>query len=340
MRRALIASSGEPVARSEPDGPFDPGGTHDPALTIRLFGAPSVDVGGAAVPWDESRKALELLAWLCLHGPAEVDREVCAGVLWPDSDRKHALGSLRRALHVLGQFMRREACRLQADRRAIALDVRDARVDVVEFDSAILRGDEASLTSAVEVYRGPLLQGWATEWVCEHRAAREQKWLTALQRLATGLIARGAPELALPHLQRLLVADPLREAAACALMGIHASAGRYVDAIRVYQSLRAQLNVHLELEPDRDTTELYAAIRRQARSDAPRDHRLREAPIQPLELRNADASGARPLRLAGVLTIGARQTPVELQLPALPGLPESGWRLELSSVASSKDGNE
>jgi len=309
-----------------------------PALAIRLFGAPSVDLDGVRLSWDDSRKATELLAFLCLHAGRRVDRETCAGLLWPDSDRTHALGSLRHALLALGQNLKMVPSRLSADRRTIAIDLRGASLDLNDFDSAIRGGDESSLHRAIDAYRGPLLEGWTNEWICQPRLAREQAWLRALERLAAILVARSAPELALPHLQRVLLIDPLRESACANLMRIHAAGGRYIDAMRAYQEVRARLNDDLGVEPGAEVREAYAEIRRQARAAA-NPQRLRPAasPPPPDAADRGSPTSQRNVRLAGVLTIGKRQTPVELQLPALPGLPESGWQLSLSSVSAPKD---
>ena len=39
----------------------------------------------------------------------------------------------------------------------------------------------------------------------------------------------------------------------------------------------------------------------------------------------------RRLLFEGVLSAGDRREPIQLELPAVPGLPESGWHLELTS---------
>ena len=45
-------------------------------------------------------------------------------------------------------------------------------VDALAFDSAIARGDLASLEAAVGLYRGPLLAECAEEWVMQERQWR------------------------------------------------------------------------------------------------------------------------------------------------------------------------
>src|SRR5262249_19589114 len=80
-------------------------------------------------------------------------------------------------------------------------DLSGAEVDVIAFDDAIARGDSASLGEAVELYRGPLLEGGTEEWVRPERDAREQAYLGALERLAAEAQAGGgwAPARSIPR---------------------------------------------------------------------------------------------------------------------------------------------
>src|SRR5262249_19122984 len=68
--------------------------------------------------------------------------------------------------------------------RTLALDLTGAAVDVAAFDAAIARGDEVSLTEAIALYRGPLLEGCAEEGVIEERESRQQAYRQAQDRLA------------------------------------------------------------------------------------------------------------------------------------------------------------
>src|SRR5207244_3286538 len=113
-------------------------------------------------------------------------------------------------------------------------------VDLIAFDAAITRGDAASLEAAVSLYRSPLLEGCTEEWLLPEREARQQAYLSALETLAAGAMARAEP--AAVHYLRLAVAvDPLRESAHCLLMQSLASTGEYAAATHVYRELRLLL---------------------------------------------------------------------------------------------------
>src|SRR5262249_33508789 len=114
-----------------------------------------------------------------------VERSWLAATLWPESDDEGGRFNLRRNLTDIRQLLGTQAWRLEAvPPRRLRLDLSGAWCDLVEFDAAIAGGDEAILAGAVELYRGPLLEGCAAEWAERERRAREEAYLEALARLA------------------------------------------------------------------------------------------------------------------------------------------------------------
>ena len=130
-------------------------------------------LGGAAA----QRRTVALLALLSVAGDAGMSRDKLVGLLWPDveSDRaRHsltqALYNARRALRADDLFIVGSDIRLNHERLAS-----DAR----EFEAAI---DSGNLDRAVELYRGPFLDGFfvsgASEferWSATHRERCEAK---------------------------------------------------------------------------------------------------------------------------------------------------------------------
>src|SRR5262249_26528304 len=151
-----------------------------------------VRLGDELLPRLRSRKGLWLLALLALRAPREVERNWLAAILWPDCRDAEGRHSLRQAIYDLRVALGREACRLaNAGPRALRLDLAGASVDVLTFDAAVARADAASLAEAVQLYRGPLLEDCAEEWVLEERRRREQIYVAALETLAAAAAARG-----------------------------------------------------------------------------------------------------------------------------------------------------
>src|SRR5205085_11536218 len=169
-------------------------------LALHLFGPFEVRLHGQPLPRLRSRKGQWLLALLTLRSsasgyPGAVDRAWLAGTLWPESAEPAALASLRSCLKDLRRALGAEAARLHAPTpRLLALDLAGAQADVVAFDAGIAQGDAPALEAAIALYRGPLLVEWTEEWAFAERQAREQAYLTALERLAQAAQAGGDRE--------------------------------------------------------------------------------------------------------------------------------------------------
>src|SRR5438477_464753 len=147
-----------------------PAGRAEGTLTIRLFGSFDAQVSGDPLPRTRTRKEQLLLALLALRPGQTLDRRWLAGLLWPDTLEDGAMANLRRSLTDLRRVLGHDAARLEAPTpRTLRLDAAGAHIDVCEFDLAVARGDTASLERAVELYRGPLLEGCLEEWALPER---------------------------------------------------------------------------------------------------------------------------------------------------------------------------
>ena len=84
-----------------------------------------------------------------------------------------------------------------------------------------------------------------------------------LGRLIELATERGDLDTAADAARRLLQLDPLQEGASRALMRLLHDRGRSVEALRLYEGLRARLQVEFGVPPERSTTQLYELIRKQ-----------------------------------------------------------------------------
>jgi predicted ATPase/DNA-binding SARP family transcriptional activator len=238
-------------------------------LSIRLFGPFEVRRNGIPLPRPRTRKGRWLLALLILRAGAEVERNWLAGTLWPDSSEPQAFTSLRNSLADLRQMLGPDAVRLHSPSRCtLCLDLAGAEVDLLAFDAAIGRGDPPSLEAAAGLYRGPLLEGCAEEWVLQERRVREQAYLMALETLAAHAMAHEEPAAAERHLRLAVAVDPLRESAQRALMQALAAGGNYAAALLAYRELRLLLHRELNAGPDPETAALFQQLRAEARTGA------------------------------------------------------------------------
>jgi predicted ATPase/DNA-binding SARP family transcriptional activator len=288
-----------------------PDGANDP-LDIRLFGTLELRLDGALLPPLRSRNVRWLLAMLILRRGQPLERDFLAGLLWPDSDERLARYSLRRRLTELRHALGAQAQRLVSPSpRTLVLDVEGVFCDVLAFDAAVARGDGASLAEAVGLYRGPLLEGCYEAWVLPERAAREQAYLQALETLAQGALASGAPGEAARMLCRAALTDPLRESAQRGLMQALAADGDYAAAVQVYRKLRLYLHQELHAEPDPETTALFQQIREAARlraqtpalrSQHPTSNTPRLSPRLPVQFTRFFGREEEIARLQGLLS--------------------------------------
>ena len=238
-----------------PDRPTAP-------LKIRLFGPLDVQVKATGVPPMPARGKWLLALLVLRHGQA-VSRSRLAGTLWEEADRNSALGSLRQALGDLRRGLGDEAWRVtKPSASTLHLDPAGADVDVVTFDSAVERGDPASLKKAVETYTAPLLEGWHTDWAAAERNARREAYLKSRLRLSENALAEGRIDEAIEHLRRGVVAEELQEHSLHeALMRVLIQRGDYHAARELYRERRHQLHVEAHAEPHPDLTKLYDQAR-------------------------------------------------------------------------------
>src|SRR5262245_24156722 len=152
-----------------------------PFVEFRLFGPLDVLIDGQPLPRLRSRKGRWLLGLLAMRGGREIERSWLAGTMWPDKPEPQAYGRLRTALIDLRCALGAASdCITNPTSRALLLDISPARIDVLEFDSFVERGDLESFKNAVSLYRGPLMEGCAEEWILPERDAREQAYIRAL----------------------------------------------------------------------------------------------------------------------------------------------------------------
>jgi len=127
-------------------------------------------LGGFHAEWSSgqnldlaSKKACALLAYLALQpGRLLHSREVLADLLWSESGPIQARASLRQAVAAL-----RRACHAAApgllvvETDRIGIEEAYLQVDVHEFERLLADSTPEALASAIVLYRGPLLGGFA-----------------------------------------------------------------------------------------------------------------------------------------------------------------------------------
>ena len=246
-------------------------------LEIRLFGPPQITLNKQRIHF-ESRKAVALLAFLSLHEKPSPRIEI-ATLLWPESDRKRALGALRYTLSLLRKELGEEWLAIDQQQIGLAQDP-TAVVDVLQFRTLLKecsRHQHAStlacaeclplLSQAVDLFRGDLLSGFSLrdsanfeEWHFFQSETLRRDLAGILQRLARYHAAHAAYQPALDYANRWLQLDPLQEEVQRELIRIYAAAGQRTSALRQYEACARLLAQELGVEPSAETQALYREI--------------------------------------------------------------------------------
>jgi len=236
-------------------------------LTLRLFSEFEGYVHSHPLPHLRTRKEKWLLALLTLAHGRPVSRVRLAQMLWPFPETLESASAhnLRRSLVEIRKALGPEATRLQSPtRETLSLDLTGADVDVVAFDAAFARGDEASLRQAVARYRGPLLIECTEDWVLTEREDRLNAYRQALNGLAARALDHDAPADAAHLLRRAIAVDPLWEPARRKLMAALRRCGDVPAALLVYRDfLRLLQRDDPRAWPSPETTALYQELQRE-----------------------------------------------------------------------------
>ncbi len=240
-------------------------GNTRPRLTIRLLGAPEVEVDGSPLILN-NQKARALLFYLAATRRPHT-RDHLATLLWSESPDSHARHSLRSDLYRLRQALRQGAAdtALMGDGELISLQPAEYECDVIRFRQLLTEGSPSALNEAVSLYRAQLLEGFALadaplfeDWVRFEEAALNRSYVDALDRLAASAESRQAWSEAIGYVQRIVQIDPLSEESQRRLIGLYLQDDAPGSALRQYQQLETALKQELGAVPSTETQTLIA----------------------------------------------------------------------------------
>jgi DNA-binding SARP family transcriptional activator len=212
-----------------------------------LMGALELQSSGVTVALPAS--AQRLLAFMGLRrGP--LSRVYVAGQLWLDSTETRASGCLRSALW---RLHRAAGEVVHASGRGLEL-APEVEVDLDRAGTAareVLGGDGPVRPELVKELCGSqdLLPDWYDEWAESERERFRQIRLHALERLCERLTAEGRFAEALEAGLTAVRAEPLRESAHRAMIGVHLAEGNIGEALRQYDTCARLMTSELGVRP-------------------------------------------------------------------------------------------
>lgn len=237
---------------------------------MRLLGRPGIEEGERASE-PPAGKTIALLYYLAYRRDW-VRREELLGLLYPESDEVRARQNLRALV-----------TKVRRDRLASGVEIEAARLrwavatDVAAFEAAL---EEGRLAAAVELYRGPLLEGFVLpkgeafqDWLEGEREALARHWRDAVLGVGRSLVENGRHGDAAEVAAKLLAADPLDEPALRLRLRAQAGTGERAAALDAYRAFADMLDDELGVEPEVETSELVERLRSDEALPRPADER-------------------------------------------------------------------
>jgi TolB-like protein len=233
-------------------------------LSIKLLGGYRVYDGEGNELTLPTRKARALLAFLALSMGQWHSRDRLAGLLWSDRQDAQARHSLTQALGSIRKMAETvEVGLIESDGERIRLLGTETEVDALAFRNM----QDRDPTSAVELYPGPLLDGFSVpdpafqDWLAGERAVLQEIACSTIERAADSRARSNDTRGAIKLVKRLLALDPYCETGHRRLMEFYAKMGDRTAAIRQYQACERLLRDELSVAPAEETKVLLRSIK-------------------------------------------------------------------------------
>jgi DNA-binding SARP family transcriptional activator len=232
-------------------------------LEVFALGPGYVLLNGEAIDTWEGHLP-RLLFFFALDRPVVTRSEICQA-FWPDLDNDQAVNVFhvtKRRLHKALEF---DVLVHEGGYYRVNPEV-SIFYDIMAFVGALVKGrspeteDKAAVwQEAIDLYRGPFLQGHSDSWIVERRMDYQTGYLEALSEMARIRLEEGRQEHALGLLLRAVSENDRYEPIHRQIMQLYANLGRRSEAAAHYQKLIEKLKEDNK-EPERETQELYASI--------------------------------------------------------------------------------
>lgn len=235
----------------------------DTLLEVNALGPGYVLLNGEPIETWEGHLP-RLLFFFALDRPVVTRSEICQA-FWPDLDNDQAVNVFhvtKRRLHKALDFdvLVHEGGYYRVN-PAVSV-----HYDIMAFVGALVKGRSpetedkaAAWQEAIDLYRGPFLQGHSDDWILERRQEYQAGYLEALSEMARIRLEEGRQENALGLLLRAVGENDRYEPIHRQIMQLYADLGRRSEAAGHYQKLVERLRSDGR-EPEAETQELYQAI--------------------------------------------------------------------------------
>ena len=234
---------------------------------LKLFGSPTLEAESTTLTGRPvQRHRLALLALLALAPGRRLTRDKLIAYLWPERDGERGRNLLKQATYVLRGELGEQA--LLSENDELKLNVEAVEADVVQFEAALASSD---FGRAVQLYRGPLLDGFFLtdapefeQWVEQERARCAQAYASALETLAVAAEAERDFGQAVEWWKRAAAHNPHDSRVAARLIQALAASGSRALALQHAAIHQHLLEQEFGIEPPAEITQLVEALRKRS----------------------------------------------------------------------------
>jgi DNA-binding SARP family transcriptional activator/EAL domain-containing protein (putative c-di-GMP-specific phosphodiesterase class I)/FixJ family two-component response regulator len=220
------------------------------------------------------RRAQLVFAYLAVEHRRAVSRDELANALWPDLLPDSWAAALRGVITDVRRFL--DDSGLAGSELIVAahggyqlrlppgvtVDVDEARAALADARAGVKRGDAAGVAAAASraatIAGLPFLPRHDGEWVQAIRADLEAIQVAALELAARAHLRAGDVRAAIAAAEKLVRAEPYREAGYQLLIDVLGQARDRAGALRVYDQCRSVLHSELNLKPSRETEDVLS----------------------------------------------------------------------------------
>ncbi len=231
-----------------------------------MLGPLELVVGGEPVdPGGPNQRAL--LAYLVLREGEPIAIPTIVDAVWGDSAPGGSVRSLRTYVSNLRRLLG-STVEIRGEQGMYRLTLHSLKTDIDLFRSGIAdagniedsRGVAAALTSALDLWRGPVLADVDRPWVLHESSILESQRANAVARWAEAAIADGEHESVIRQIEPMVTEAPLDERLNGILMRALYGSRRQADALAVYRRLRNTLAEQLGVQPGPELRDLEEQI--------------------------------------------------------------------------------
>ncbi|WP_186007584.1 BTAD domain-containing putative transcriptional regulator [Dehalogenimonas alkenigignens] len=216
------------------------------SIEVYAFGSTRVWICSNPVGEAEWRsvRAKELFIYLLCHPMQTADQIMTA--LWPELSPSRALGNFHTALYRARRATSPGVITTNGGRYSVCEDL-NVYCDFIDFlklsTPKVSTETEAiyleRLAQAINLYRGPFMEGFQAEWIEELRREYEAKYLQLLSTVAGHYRLRGDHHKAIPMLEKAIAIDSYQDDLYCELAENHIALGDRLSALKVYQQYKS-----------------------------------------------------------------------------------------------------